>query len=87
MREHNVARGEITVRHKAPTNFGPARNVDLMHVRRGAAVDAVTLFAIAADDVKVSLGIELSALLGRQPGSQKALATTLAIIFTRKYPG
>ena len=87
MREHNVAGGEITVRHKAPANFGPARNVDLMHVRRGAIVDTVTLSAIAADDVKISFGIELGALLGRQPGSQKALATSLAIISTRKYPG
>jgi len=44
-------------------------------------VDAVPLSTVAADYVEISVGVELGALPGRKPASQKAQATSLTAIF------
>ncbi len=65
LREHDVARNEKTFGHKTQANFGASGVIELMHIGRGTVVDTVSLSAVATDDVKISFGIELRALLGR----------------------
>ena len=65
MGEHDVARDQTTSGYKAPANFGVTSGIDLMHVRHGAVVNTISLSTVAADDVEISLSIELGALLGR----------------------
>jgi hypothetical protein len=71
---------------KTPANSGAPGGIELMHVGRGTVVDTVSLSTVATDDVKISCGIELRALLRRQPASQKAKAASFTTIFTPKCP-
>src|SRR5882672_11389621 len=57
--------------HETPTSYGVSVGVDLIHVHRNGMVDTVTLPAVAADSVEISCGVELSALLRRQPAFRR----------------
>jgi hypothetical protein len=70
--EHDVARDQITSGRKTPANSAATIGFDLMYVRHGAVVNTIYLSTVAADDIKISFGVELGALLGREPVSQKA---------------
>ena len=65
MSEHDVARDQRTSGHKTPADFGATSRVDLMYIQHGAVVNTISLSTVAADDVEISLSIELGALLGR----------------------
>ena len=77
---HGSAFGQVVVRPKSGSTWRSKKSegggclhdyashvIDLMHINRGTVVDAISLSAIATDDIKISFGIELRALLGRQP--------------------
>ena len=61
--KHHIACGQTAIRHKTPTRLGMSRIVHLVHVHTRTMVDAVSLSAVATDDVEVGFGIELRALL------------------------
>src|SRR5271163_3271189 len=63
--DNDVARNQLTHGHKAAADFAAADSVDFIHVRRDAVVDTVTPSAVAADDIEISFGVKLGALLGR----------------------
>jgi hypothetical protein len=67
LRQHDIARDEIGVGYKAPTNAWAAGAVDLMDVHGGAMSDPVSSAAVAASDVEISFSLKLLELLGRKP--------------------
>ena len=63
MREHNVARDELTKGRETPANSEASCAIKLMHIGRDAIVDTVSRSAVAADDIEIFLDVELCALL------------------------
>jgi hypothetical protein len=61
--KHHIACGQTAIRHKTPTRLGMSRVVNLVHVHTRTMVDAVSLSAVATDDIEVAFSIELRALL------------------------
>ena len=61
--KHHIACDQTAIRHKTPTQLGMSRIVHLVHVHTRTMVDAVSLSAVAPDDIEVAFGIELRALL------------------------
>jgi hypothetical protein len=69
--EHHVSRHQRSERHNTPTGQRDTVLPQLLNVASGAKMNAVLFPAGAADHVKIAKRIELGALLGRQPGSEK----------------
>src|SRR5712675_1222387 len=61
--KHHIACGQTAIRHKTPTRLGMSRIVHLVHVHTRTMVDAVSLSAVAADDIEIAFSIKLRALL------------------------
>jgi hypothetical protein len=61
--KHHVACDQTAIRYKTPTQLGMSRIVYLVHVHTRTMVDAISLSAVATDDIEVAFSIELRALL------------------------
>ena len=65
LREHDIARDEVGVGYKTPTNSRAAGAVDLLDIHRGAMMNPVSLSAVATGDVEIPVRVVLRELLRR----------------------
>src|SRR5260370_42336786 len=59
--KHDIAREQTTCGHETPANERMTIVIDLVDVRSGTVADAVSLAAVATDDITISFGIKLRA--------------------------
>lgn len=79
--QHDVSGNQATIWNDAPTYKRSSVRAELKDIRANSEFDPIGLAALAADDIEVTLGVELGELCGCEPGPQQSEPTQLRRVF------
>lgn len=69
--EHDIAGRQSAFGNETPAGLRLSGFIDLHNITQGTIVNSISAAGVRASDFEITFGIELRALIGRQPFAQK----------------